>query len=53
MVTKHPFLGRHPVRHLPQALVLGLTLMPSVADLYISQCTTRPTRSMDGIPCLP
>jgi hypothetical protein len=32
MGTKHPFLGRHPVRHLLQALVLGLTLIPSVAE---------------------
>jgi hypothetical protein len=32
MVTKRPALGRRPVRQLLQALVLGLTLMPSVAD---------------------
>lgn len=29
MVTKRPALGRHPIRQLLQALVLGLTLMPS------------------------
>jgi hypothetical protein len=28
MITKRPGLGRHPVRQLLQALVLGLTLIP-------------------------
>jgi PAP2 superfamily len=32
MVTKRPTLGRHPARQLLQALVLGLMLMPSVAE---------------------
>jgi hypothetical protein len=32
MATTRPALGRHPVRQLLQALVLGLPLMPSVAE---------------------
>jgi hypothetical protein len=32
MTTKRPGLGRHPVGQLLQTLVLGLTLMPSVAE---------------------